>query len=458
MATLSTLQCSIDRRRIVPILGLAMAMGCGFKKFDDFEDKAPAVRIQASGDLTSFGNQVLGYARSQDGQVQDGAGVLSIGEGSFTLHTATFSPDGKARGDQRTGRDLEDDLGVSISGVLSIAAVPPATVGQFDGPFAWVAAPGNTRENDRVFLVDVDEFSGPTTILVPQTDPAITNFGSAVASARLTSAGNADDVVITANGKVTLWRGWPSFSGAPTIIESAGAGGRWPTGTDFTVVAVGALDLSTAEDEVVVAAPGGNYVAVLHHTDACVVGNESTCSANILELPLPSDAQDFGSALLVADVDNDGRNELVVGAPGSSGGGRVYVYALRDEHFVSAAAAPNPTPVTAAGASTFGSAFAFGEIDGGSQGLLAIGAPGSSTEGSEDAAGKIYLFNDRLNTPVSEISLADAAPGGQLGRRLAVMPFRVDGTVHDILVASAFRTVYAFFASVTPTHEDIRAL
>ncbi|MFB9833889.1 FG-GAP repeat protein [Actinoallomurus acaciae] len=90
----------------------------------------------------------------------------------------------------------------------------------------------------------------------------------------------------------------------------------------------------------------------------------------------------FGTALEAGDLDGDGRDDLVVGAPGISGGGgvAVYTHGLRDARLIT----QHTSWVGQKTSQTdgFGSALAIGDFDGGHDRELAVGAPGDGDEAS----------------------------------------------------------------------------
>ncbi len=113
-----------------------------------------------------------------------------------------------------------------------------------------------------------------------------------------------------------------------------------------------------------------------------------------------SPADQAGYALLLADVDGDGAEDLVVGAPGIAA-----IYILD----------PTDLPVSVAdvppirlGSGRFGAALAFA-------GELIVGAPmdGSDAEGA-DAAGALYAIREGVPIAIS----VGATPGAQLGAAL----------------------------------------
>lgn len=97
----------------------------------------------------------------------------------------------------------------------------------------------------------------------------------------------------------------------------------------------------------------------------------------------------FGAALAAADLDHDGRDDLVVGSPGLAGGGGVGVFTrgLRTARLIT----QHTSWVGQRASETdgFGSALAIGRFDRGGRREIAVGAPGDGVE----AAGAVTVLD-----------------------------------------------------------------
>ncbi|MCC6750984.1 MAG: FG-GAP repeat protein [Deltaproteobacteria bacterium] len=436
----------------------ALALGgCTFGKFDDYEAKAPAVKISQVGNIKSntFGGNMLGIPSAGG---SEGGILLAAGSAPVALDTVGFNPSGKYNQSQTEAKDLKEDLG-EPERFNGIAAAPSdKAIGAFPGPFAYVATTSGLV--GKVYLIDVNRYAGPNAYGTPSND--LKNFGASVTPANLGGSSVPDDLVVGAQGKVVLWRAdiWPNLEADAKALVVEGSG-RWPANGNFDLVAAGQFDAGTPEDEVVVSVPANNYVAIIHKVAECLAAVPQPCKS-ILELPIPDRANGFGKSLLVGDVDADGKLDLVVGAPETDGRGAIYVYKLNGDHFKDGATPPAPQVIGAPqGAVGFGGALAFGKFEGGDQRVLAVSAPSSDVEGTLKA-GRVYLYrlyqagNDK---PVSEagVTLVRPPERGLLGLRLATLPFRVGAVSHEVLVAASSEAIYAFFASTTDKHKDVRA-
>jgi len=170
----------------------------------------------------------------------------------------------------------------------------------------------------------------------------------------------------------------------------------------------------------------------------------------------PTDTS-FGDRLLFADIDNDGRDDLVIGSPNAGPGGEVYVVYGRDFSTLTfsvddvATTDPSQTVIQAeAAGDRLGAALAAGDLSGDGRADLAIGAP-LSNRGGQDA-GQAYVFfgadrNTSLGLPLPTrfplatrlpgVSIVGSTPNEALGWALAIGDFDGSG-LNDLAIGAPY--------------------
>lgn len=434
--------------------------GCSWSDFDDLSEKAPAVKINQNGDpaSASFGDSLVGLERSEGGT------LLISGNGGAVLGKALLTTEGGIHYSQLS--KIKEYLN-NPNRILAMAPVPISPpVGDNNGPYAYVASA--TGEGDMVKVMDVSNLRPANSDSIKPLSswqPAISDFGLSLAAANLGSGASREDLVVGARDAVVLLRvnaetKWPNFILDKPMILAEGT--DWPKG-GFKTLAVGKLDAGSTDsvDEIVAGIPDQNAVVIIYNIQDCwqklAEDPPQACDKMFHRLPVPDGANGFGSALLVADVDQNGQAELVVGASNSN---QVFVYSFANlGPLATVKSLPNPQrTLTAPGAGSFGAALAFGRFDT-QEYTLAVGAP-STTVSEVEKAGKIFLFSPGQESPIGEgVSLASPEANALLGRTLTILPFHVPSQeqAYDVLAASGQEAVFLFFNYLTPNHQDIRA-
>jgi hypothetical protein len=159
--------------------------------------------------------------------------------------------------------------------------------------------------------------------------------------------------------------------------------------------------------DVIAAAPGGGYATLYSGRDGAVL--------QTLRAEKPDD--NFGRHVSGSgDVNGDGFDDVIVGAPGHDGGGegagRAYVYSGRDGQ-------PLLTLTGERAGDAFGSAVA-GRLEGRSF-LLLVGAPGAGPT----RRGRTYVYDTLTTTPKFVIDADET--GAALGAMFLSVPGDVDG-------------------------------
>ncbi|MFH1130630.1 MAG: hypothetical protein V1754_04805 [Pseudomonadota bacterium] len=448
------------------LLVSSLAGACTFKTLNELQRQTPVVDIEQQGFISSntFGDHLVAFGPWNG---EEGATLFVSSNSSAALHTINFTNTGEPKSNPISPQELGllEDLPDTIH---DLALASNKTTKE---AFAYIA--GSESGKGKIPVVNIRTFKEASSIDPPDDT---SEFASSIVGAKL--AGEvANDIAIGAEGKVILKKnkgGEFDFYGPILVV----GGVDWPTEYVFSTLAAGNLDRTTDEDEVVMAAPKRDYVAIVHHIDEDKPSTtkEKYCNPNngcslkvLIHVPAPKGEIRFGSALLIAEKLGSDENVLVIGAPGANDGkGAVYYYKLTDKNFdldengnFDGDEIPDPKIISAPdGAKGFGSSLALGKFDNTETQFLAIGAPNSEVDGF-DKAGKIYLYKtselqNAPNDPINEIALLKTKNDMNFGRNLVKLPFTVDEKVYDLLVTSTTKAIYAFFDGLTKDHKDKR--
>jgi hypothetical protein len=146
----------------------------------------------------------------------------------------------------------------------------------------------------------------------------------------------------------------------------------------------------------------------------------------------PSGGDRFGAALAAGDLDGDGDDELVIGAPGFGMGGGVGVYGLAGRRPFLVTQRTGWVRQRAAATDQFGAAVAVGDFAGDGRAEIAVGAPGDSGTAGKKGHGSVTVLDVRRSRAAF---ITQGSPGiagavehwDGFGAALATGDFNADG-------------------------------
>ncbi len=403
--------------------------------------------LGAAGDVNNdgYGDVVAGSPGLSNGQTNEGRAHLLLGSANTN--------------GLRRASDLAIEANTAGAGLGLAVAGAGDTNGDGFGDLAVAAPSFGGANNGRVFLY-LGGANGPdTTADGTLIGPTGAGFGEALARAGDVNGDGFGDLLVGApnfsdgqadEGRIYLY---PGASGGitaattPVTFDSDVAGALLGTavgasdtnGDGLHDVLAGAPGLANGQ-------PGEGRVYLLRGSPGGLI----TASPATVESDLANAR--FGVAVAGAgDVNNDGRGDVVVGAPGFNGGqGRIYVYFGQ--------AAGLAAPIIRDGdeaAAEFGAAVdTAGDVDSDGFADVAAGAPGTN-----GGAGTVYVYEGGATTIVDvPYSYASAVDGARLGSSLAGGLDLDHDAIADVVVgAPAYSNgqtnegaVYVFLSGGTP--------
>jgi hypothetical protein len=325
------------------------------------------------------------------------------------------------------------------------------------------------------------EFPGAENFKV-EADASYSDSGIALAVGDVNGDGIGDIIVSTSDEKVYLLLGretWPSLinlaSSPPTAVIFGKSGG----GKLGTALAVGDINGDGILD-IITSAPfltssgrekaGEVYVILGRSSFPSMISLTSIPSGvTVLTIKGASSGENLGKALAVGDVNSDGKDDIILGAPGASplgrsNAGRVYLilgHPISTSQTIDLNASPADfTIIGAAGGDNLGSAVASGNVNGDTAGDdIIVSAPQA-----ESNRGKVYIIygssslsgTHDLGEDVSDITILGEIDSS-LGSALASGDLDNDGIDGIVIGAEVGNKVYAIYGTPNfPTNLNLQ--
>ncbi len=232
------------------------------------------------------------------------------------------------------------------------------------------------------------------------------------------------------------------------IVKSVASGQFDDTDADDELVAVLNDDAGTAP--MIVIFDGRAVRAAFESSVGALTGcflDGDPDRAPLARLAGPAGNAEFGKQIVVGDFDGDGNLDIAVSSPGSS---LVRAYLndgdLSDGTLEIDVGAPLDS-------SRFGESLAAGDLDGDGDDELVIGAPRSNVDGASNAgAAYVYSFSGGAFNLELTLHDAEAEAEQQLGRAVAVIPWTAGG--RNVVVVGGDAEIFTYFRTLL--YDDVR--
>ena len=359
----------------------------------------PRSRFDLDGDgideqvFTDSAGAVVRY--SKDGRYDELAAHKDYYGGEFSLAAGDFNGDGFADLAFGDGSDGDDNPAIQGQGGVWVAYGSPSGLD-------YHGAQKFTQE----------------TAGVPGSSEAGDSFGARLAAGDLNGDGRADLAIgvpgeaigtVAAAGGVTILYGSPAGL-TTTGVKAFSQADSWIPGEAESddrfggALAVGDVTGDRVADLAVAAAGenGGLGLVSLVKGAAGGVATSGVTSVLYSDLKLSTDSgADFGTALAVADLNKDGKAEVVAGAPGAADGAtpsagvvvslKGGAAGLSKTAFTAIAQDTSGVPGSSESGDAFGSSLATGDVSGDGYADVLVGSPAEAI-GSSAAAGLVTLL------------------------------------------------------------------
>jgi len=230
-------------------------------------------------------------------------------------------------------------------------------------------------------------------------------------------------------GRVYVINGGPSRSGqlslasADTIITGATAGDLF--GAQTAAGNILNLEGSTPRNLVVAAPNAMSGRGVVYLFAAGFTSSASLTTANSVYRIVGLPNEHLGTSLATADLNNDGRREIIVGGPGSD---RIYVFngsaSLSGTRNIETQGADQI--IGGGGSSGLGNVMAAGDVTGDNINDLLVGSPNN---------GSVYLFRGNSAGTLTLDAHFDATPADRVGESIRIGDVDSDGK-NDVIIGA----------------------